>query len=402
MTDKLWGKNGPDVFDVTRASSSEDSERLLRALRVAVPVEDPARVAARRNFLVNVIEREIKNTPARIKQQERRVRWSRVGLAAAAVLLVAWAGNFALRHQAGAQLTSSGIEDASGIDDVADGRAKVTLHDNSTNRSQILTVGQELALSSGQTLHAELPGRTQLELEPLGRTKDAGVKLLHLSKTEQTLFVTAGKLLVDVPERSGFRRHVTVITPQAKVEVKGTKFTVDVHQEAAKQWTTVGVERGEVLVTWLGGHQLLQAGQQWNSAASSGQRSDTTQPIEKEKSTSSSERSTVFATRKQDRDRAQAQPASKPQAASRALTLDEVQAAEVVSESSKTVADPSSLNRSTLPQQNRLLERAIQAQRAENYSKATELFDELLFKYPDSPLRSIAITEKRRIKQMKH
>lgn len=399
MTDKLWGKNGADVFDVTRASSSEDSERLLRALRVAVPVEDPTRVSARRNFLVNVIEREIKNTPLRIKQQERRLRWSRIGLAAAAVLLVAGAGNFAVKHQA--QLVSSGVEDASGTDGVAEGRAKVTLHDNSTNRSQILTVGQELALNSGQTLHAELPGRTQLELEPLGRTKDAGVKLLHLSKTEQTLFVTAGKLLVDVPESSGFRRHVTVITPQAKVEVKGTKFTVDVHQEAAKQWTIVGVERGEVLVTWLGGHQLLQAGQQWNSATSSGQRGDTTPPVEKENSTSSSERSTQLATRKQEPDHAKVRPTPEPQAVSRAASV-EVQATEVVGESSKSITDPSSLNRSTLSQQNRLLERAIQAQRAENYSKATELFDELLFKYPDSPLRSIAITEKRRIKQMKH
>jgi len=400
MTDKLWGKNGADVFDVTRASSSEDSERLLRALRVAVPVEDPTRVSARRNFLVNVIEREIKNTPRRIKQQERRLRWSRIGLAAAAVLLVAGAGNFAVKYQA--PLVSSGVEDASGTDGVAEGRAKVTLHDNSTNRSQILTVGQELALNSGQTLHAELPGRTQLELEPLGRTKDAGVKLLHLSKTEQTLFVTAGKLLVDVPESSGFRRHVTVITPQAKVEVKGTKFTVDVHQEAAKQWTIVGVERGEVLVTWLGGHQLLQAGQQWNSATSSGQRGDTTPPVEKENSTSSSERSTQLATRKQEPDHAKVRPTPEPKAASRAATLVEVQATEVVGESSKSIADPSSVNRSTLSQQNRLLERAIQAQRAENYSKATELFDELLFKYPDSPLRSIAITEKRRIKQMKH
>lgn len=387
MTDESWGKKDGETVEPTQGSSSSESQRLLRALRVAVPVEDPDRVAARRNFLVNVIEREIRNTPARITRQDRRLKWSRVGLAAAAVLLATWAGGVALQDRAGSEIATS-PDVTTGIDGVAEGKAKITLHDGSGDQSQVLSVGQELALRNEQSIRAELPGHTQLQLQPIASEKEAQVKLLHLSKADQTLFVTAGKLFVDVPEQSTFRRHVTVITPQAKVEVKGTRFTVNVHREASKQWTDVDVERGEVLVTWLGGHQLLRAGQEWSSAKSSGSTTD-----EVGNTRDFAEQDTPVARADVPKRQLVHVVRRKPSAA-------HVQQAESTSDGRSAIADLPSSSASTLSQQNQLLERAIQAQRSGNFSEAGQLFDELLLKYPDSPLRSTALAEKRRIKRL--
>ncbi|HXS18098.1 MAG TPA: FecR domain-containing protein, partial [Polyangiaceae bacterium] len=283
---------------------ARESERLLRALRGAVPVETAEKVAARRRVLVAAIGREIEAVPARIARQERRRRWLRSASVAAATLVLTLTGTTLWRAGWGEPAEVAQLETS---DTPSEGQALVTLITPHGTRQDVLSTGQELTVARGEKVDAQLPGATRFHFEPLvnhepqvnheplvnheaqgsreaqvqalngkqqGATplhsaqgslgEQAVLQLSQLRKQNQSLFVKSGVLSVDVPENKAMRRLVTVVTPHARVEVKGTQFQVQV-SEGAGAHTSVSVSRGSVSVSWLGGHTLLTRGQTWDS-----------------------------------------------------------------------------------------------------------------------------------------
>ena len=364
-----------------------DSERLLRALRVAVPVEKPERVAARRQALIEAIGREIEQTPERVRRRERLRAFKRAAAAcsvAAAISLVG-GGTFLFLQRSEAHNASSFVRTVSnspgdkGV--VPEGRALITVEGASNESEQMMIAGQELSLEGQQRLSGELPGSTQIRLEPIPGAPQAHLKLTHLDTLEQSLFMLSGHLAVDVPESRTDRRHVVIVTPDARVEVKGTKFSVDVLGDGSERHTKVRVARGQVLVTWLFGKRLLHAGDEWVSP--SGRESEPT-PVAQE----------VGDDRIETQDRSpreqQVVPTKKVRQAVTSKRMGSIK-----SEKPNDVV--SSGATSTLAEQNRLLERAVLAQQSGQSELALQLVDELISAYPDSPLRSTALSERRRI-----
>jgi len=252
------------------ADELRDSERLLRALRGAVPVEAPEKVAARRNVLVAAISREIEAVPTRIAKQERRRRWLRTASVAAATLALTLSGTALWQATWG---EAHGVAQLEVGNAPSDGQALVTLITTHGTRQDTLSTGQELTVGRNEQVDALLPGATRIQFEPLAliepradhqSAEQATLQLNQLKELNQSLFVKAGSLSVDVPESRPSRRLVTVVTPHARVEVKGTQFQVQV-SDGTNAHTRVSVSRGSVLVSWLGGHTLLSRGQTWDS-----------------------------------------------------------------------------------------------------------------------------------------
>ena len=369
-----------------------DSQRLLRALRVAVPVESPQHVQQRRTALISVIAQQIEKTPRMIVQQERRGRQLKLLLTAAAVALVSLSSVWLwTRHTFSGEVARLG-EEISGPG-VAEGQASVVLVEGQQSRRQTMITGQELDLHGAQSLRGELPGHTKISVKPASASKRARVKLDHLAVVDQSLFISEGELWVDVPEGRLERRHVMVVTPDAKVEVKGTQFSVSVEDVGGGSRTTVRVRRGRVLVTWLGGQKLLAPGDSWTSSEPG--------PLAAKLNGSPASESAVHPSEREEKPEGQTAVSSERKISFEKTaphSAPEVPDALVTASKtapSKTAPHPDLA--STLAEQNRLLERAVRAQQQGATDRAIELFDTLIQTYPDSPLRSIAASERRRL-----
>jgi len=376
-----------------------DSQRLLRALRGAVPVEDAQRVAARRDKLIAVIGREIAQTPGRIVKQERKQRWLRFAMAVAAATVFTLGSVWTWQHATHSSKVARAGEDSFPERDVPEGKALVTLRSGANTQDQWMVTGQQLALHGEEVLSAKLPGETQIEFKVSGAEGSAQLELNRLGQADQSLFVKSGELSVNVPENTMLggtvpagtreRRHVMVVTPNAKVEVKGTKFTVKVLDTGKEAQTEVTVQRGRVLVSWLGGQTMLTTGEQWkshHSARSAG-------------ADSSGAGSTVATSDQQAADPRVVQNSARQGSVelNRSVELNQQRTNSVTPPQDAALA-----RTSTLGEQNLLMEQALVAQKRGNLKEAIELYDDLLRQYPDSPLRSTALSEKRRLVSVVH
>lgn len=387
MTDRWTPPPDSSMEDEAgHVDAARDSERLLRALRVAVPVEAAEKVAARRRVLIQAIGKEIERVPTRIARQELRRRWIVGGLAAIALVSVGLAGaslfgiGAPTAQRDGAPRPALQSRDDGRREDArqtpADGLAMVTLTTRAGSRDDVFSVGQELSVHRGEHVSARLPGSTELRFEA-----DASIGRLQLSqlgRLDQSLFVKSGALSVDVPTDGTERRSFTVITPHARVEVKGTQFRVLV-SEGVDAHTAVSVERGSVAVSWLGGHTLLTRGQTWDSK-------DLEHP-EPDRSSAVPDRYRAVP------DRSHTVPTHGVAAHSSDSTNERLHPrVRVQSTSSEETAVVS-----TLAQQNALIERAMSAEKLGQLSRAAALYDKLITEFPESPLRATALSERRRV-----
>jgi hypothetical protein len=331
-------------------SRSEAEEDLRRTLRVALPVEAPDHVEARRGRLVDALASEI---VAASRAEARRRRLVRFGwpLAAAALLpalglAAARAGAPDAPRVAAPASAKPGAERPTPLRGVP---RVLGAHDLVTTR---LGAPESLALPAG--VHLDLSGAAQLRVE-------------EVSDTRQAVLLEAGHLLVDVPEQRRAPGVVAVRTPHALVEVTGTRFRVEVTQPTldSPALTSVDVERGSVRVLTPQAETRLAAGDHWTSAPPRGGARAVT-PAE----TSSAVR--AGAGEQSERGRA-------PQLQSRA---------------------PSSAPSSTLAEENALLTAAVRAERAGRTAEALEHLGALLRDYPDSTLRAVALTEQRRLRAL--
>jgi hypothetical protein len=168
------------------------------------------------------------------------------------------------------------------------------------------------------------------------------LSLTRILEAEQRLRLGLGYIEVSVP-RPGGPRVFSVDTPDSQVVVHGTEFSVLVEHDARTNAfaTTVSVTRGSVFVSHAGEQRLLEIGTTWSSRAG-----DTTPP---------------------------------------AMALDPLSAPALApSARSKSVHAPAAPP--SLAEQNRLFQAFLDARAAGDDARAIRMLDELLTRFPDTPL----------------
>jgi len=315
-------------------------------MRVAVPVEEEAKVSARRELLLGVLEREIVASPERVRKSRTRARLRR-GLAifSAAAALLGTLGIGMLISQsetASVPKTVSQLLPFS-VDTTPLAPAPPKDHQTLSGRSFQTEAGHE------KLIH--MAGQTELVL-----AASTEVEVVHDSESRQDLRISGGSISLSVPEGRK-PRSVHVTTAHATVIVTGTVFTVGVGRfdqpAGTPHRTRVAVARGQVLVRHTGGEVILEKGDTWLS------------PLQ---------------------DHATWETPDRP---SQALPKKPAGTYFRKSESADAT--------STLAAQNRLLEQALAAEAQGDAERARALIQEFLTRYPGSPLRGAALTVKKRL-----
>lgn len=259
--------------------------------------------------------------------------------------------------------------------------------------------GEHLATQRGERQALKLPGDTLVSVG-----ERTGLRLLEALPDRQVLELDYGRVDVEVtPKAEGPARYVSVKTPHALVEVKGTVFSVDVTDSSGAPdgvSTKVTVKRGLVLVRHAKGELTLQAGESWSSAL----RFADAKPA---RATTSGKTHSVKA-QSVKAHAAQTDVDGAPEATGQddEDSLVVGAGAQELAESSRGVsgqaadlpASPGSrVPGSTLAEENALFERAIAAAQGGQRDKALLLLDDFLGKYPRSPLRDAVRAKKTRL-----
>jgi hypothetical protein len=359
------------------AREAERAQELLRAWAAApVPPDDPTAAELRRRRVVAATALTIARTAgARSKKQ----RWLRIGTtfaSAAALLAVAGVGwrAFSRAHRttddatgaiAQAQLLAGSIhrghQGTAAPAVGADGRVALGPGDEVTTDQN----GRgEIVLSDGVAIAVE--ARTHVRLPDVAASS-------ALAQASEQVGLDAGSVFVRVPPLP-HGHTFSIRTPDTTVTVHGTAFAVDVLPAAqGTAGTRVRVSSGVVSVA-AGGHELyLTAGMEWSSAApDTASRTALAEP-----------------------------PKEAPVAAGGAPVQAGGAARTAPSHRGHAQAhspgrDDGS-NSSTLGDENRLLASAIAAAKSGNYGDAVDTLDDLLRRYPTSPVAPEAHVQRFRI-----
>jgi hypothetical protein len=358
------------------ARDADRAQALLRAWAEApVPTDDPTAAELRRRRVVAATGRTIARAAgARAKKQ----RWLRIGttFASAAALLavvgVGWragsrwhrAADDATSTIAQAQLLAGSIhrghQGMAAPAVAADGRVALSPGDEVTTDQN----GRgEIVLTDGVAIALE--ARTHVRLPDV-----AGSSAL-MQGTEQ-VGLDAGSVFVRVPPLP-HGHTFAVRTPDTTITVHGTAFAVDVLPAAqGTAGTRVRVSSGVVSVAAGGrGEVYLTAGMEWSSADAAPHVALGEAPREAPVAAAASPGQPVGASR--------AAPSHRGRAQARAAAHDD------------------SASASTLGEENRLLTSAIAAAKGGNYGDAVDTLDDLLRRFPTSPVAPEAHVQRFRI-----
>jgi ferric-dicitrate binding protein FerR (iron transport regulator) len=348
------------------APRRDSSPEMLRQLRLPVVPVDSERRQLLEAPTVNLIAATIRR-----HQQRPWRRWSLVGsaalvAAAAAIWLLVgahWplnapkaAPRLAKSLQAGSLgIRPPAVQALAGAVSLKQG----TLHTTLANVASPASLYQQAAVTTAPD------GRARISLPEGGGLLLGGSSELRLSAPQvagRSFLLSAGHVEVDVPHR-GTASPLTISTPDALVTVVGTAFSVDYHIQPAGGETVVEVSRGLVRVQAIGQSPvLLSAGGRFSSRAYQGQTSALGSPAS-----------------------SHAEPTAQAPSASTATVPSQDPQANSLSGAS-----------SSLPQANRLFAAALDARRAGKDARAVALFEQLLSRYPESPLAPEARAEKQR------
>jgi FecR protein len=326
------------------------SSRLGRALRVwqtmGVPVEQSSQDAERERAL----KEAIRAVPERRRVARRRRIVVEVLLSAAAVLLVLSA--FVLLRKP----TSAAHAPARATLTMASGSAAaLVLRGGDTRfvdaRARFdLEAGDDISLPEGGSAQLVLPSGARVEVGASTRLAVPGLG------GDDVVRLAKGRVALQVPKLRS-PHTLSVVTPDARVVVHGTRFSVTVSGEAPSTVTSVAVEEGEVAVLSARVHRVLRAGQSWRS----------------------------------DEVAAETPLVPEPDAATAASAVPAVTA------SGKRVPAPISPSaRDDLAEQNRAYRAALAAKNRGDDQRAADLLGELLARHPDSPLATEAARERAR------
>lgn len=346
--------------------STNEIERSLSELGADVPLEEPqAEADARRRRVLAQMQR-VNVDLVRESQKLRWLRWGGgAGLVAGAAAAVALSvvGPFLSRMDA-----TQGAKGAS-----APAAFSVPLRTEMTKGSvtrvtqktkQRLGLGDSLVLEAAHELETEGDSRARvhggrgldIDVGPGSRVVVGAVD----PKTGAAKIQLRRGLVNCSVDPAGEGPKLSVVTPDATVEVKGTIFSVEVLEEGESSRSCVRVQRGLVTVSRIGKVEQVSAGQ--TSGCDAPEVAPKVESPEKEEATAQA-----------------ALPASprKP----------------VVRRSASEPALPA------LALQNSLLARALAAERQGSLEEAESQLSELLERFPNTPLRADAESARSRIRK---
>jgi hypothetical protein len=237
-----------------RRFPSQPDDMLRRLGSQVVPVEEPARVQQRREQVVASLSRTIReNAEHKRRALRTRVLWG-VGLAASLAIAV---GVAARAQQRAFTSTLATVADVRGAVVVTEG-----------GESRVLSHGSKLELHAvGEietALEAQAEIRSQKSLLRIGSATKLTVP--QATPIEERYRLALGRVDVSVDKDSRLTRSVVVETPNAEVVVHGTVFAVGVAARSGHKVTEVSVTRGSVWVLANGVQvAVLGPGQHWSS-----------------------------------------------------------------------------------------------------------------------------------------
>jgi hypothetical protein len=343
----------------------KEPEALVRELsEERVPPEDPAVLAARRERLLGSIGRTIREAAADRERRARRQKFWAVGLSLAAAAALVLGVSFRASHaskpvSAPAPTVQSSrvasVQAAAGTLVVTHGgRARVL----GANELPTLTGGDELetAADGEATLQTE---RSRIQVQPATQ-----VSVLAPSVVEERIRLALGRLDLKVSKQPHSPRSVVVETPDAEVVVRGTEFTVAVGSENDVTVTRVRVTEGAVWVLHHGERELLSVGEEWSSNGESKGKVEA------------------------------APPAPEPTPAVTGAARAPARPAGGSAPNRAAAAAASSLN-----DENRMYQAALDARNRGDDRKALDLFAALITRYPEGHYSELAQVERMRALQ---
>lgn len=319
---------------------SDSLERHLERLRSEpVPLPSPEEAAAQREVLVPRLLAFAERAQERRSRRRQVQRYGAVALAAVCLLGVTWA-----------------LQPWEQKDSVVATAPPPAPHEPEPLRlranDRIVTrAGQAAAeLESGAFVVLAEEGTLELAPDPHG----------------ELLVLTRGRVSLEVPPLP-VGRSLKVRTSQALITVHGTRFSVAVEtdERGVALSTEVTVDEGRVSVDSEGQTVFLTAGSSWSSVAPSGRQATSPQAPTPAAPTASST------------------PPAGPSAS--------------VARRTPPTSEP---RPSDLSAENRLFAAAIAAKQAGDTQKALQLIDQLLSRYPSSPLRGAAEAERETLRDL--
>jgi hypothetical protein len=248
-------------------SSSKQPEpplEILEGMRHPVPMAEPPDAEAQRRLAIDGIANAIRHGGHR---RMLRRRWLALG---AAAVLVSVSGAYALRGPLAGRAqvgTSATLPTATGATVRVVSGTVVT---SRGSRSTTVSAGAVASVSEGDEIASDAKGEATLLLPRGVRVTLAGstrARIENAGEAEQRLRLELGRTEVSVP-RPGGPRIFAIKTPDSDVIVHGTEFSVQVERQASSAViTTVSVTRGSVLVVHAGTQRFVETGATWSSEA---------------------------------------------------------------------------------------------------------------------------------------
>jgi len=334
---------------------ASEVRRLLGSLRDRPVSVDPEQLASRRERVVAVLKRDVRALAAeRVSRSRRRVGYAIFSMAAAAGVAFG-VHHFAERAPASAPLVITFV----GSVGQATARA--------TEKTRPLRAGESLLGDPGEIEtvaegSAELVTSAGLGLNLGGATRVSLSGLVGAAATNQ-VELRRGYLNCSVPHLQEGQRF-SVQTPDARIVVHGTVFSVRVDANRARgSETCVEVTDGVVIVHHDGRETALNRGDRWgcesSASATAGGRF---------------EANAVSA----------ATTGSATEGKSDSAAIEHHELNEHRAASRNAVRAPQ--QHGTLGEESRLLQEALAAERMGQSERAQSLLNQLLARYPSSPL----------------
>jgi len=333
---------------------ASEVRRLLGSLRDRPVSVDPERLAARRERVVAVLKRDVRVLAAERAARARRRAGYVVCSLAAAASVVFGVHHFAQRGPASAPLVITFV----GSVGQATARASTQARPLRAGESLLGDPGEIETVAEGS---AELVTSAGLGLNLGGATRVSLSGLVGAAATNQ-VELRRGYLNCSVPHLQEGQRF-SVQTPDVRVVVHGTVFSVRVDASRARgSETCVEVTDGVVIVQHAGSETALNRGDSWGCEAIANVSAD---------------------------GKLAANPSAASETASAAApeSASEAAAAEHGKELRPTLRNaPRVPQHGTLGEESRLLQEALAAERTGQSPRAQSLLNQLLARYPNSPL----------------
>lgn len=239
-----------------RRLPSQPDEILRRLGSQVIPVDEPFNVEQRREQVVSALSRAIRETSERKRRSVRHRVLLGFGLAA----------SLALGMGAAAHIHRHGAEARSNATTVSEVRGAVVVTE--AGESRVLAHGSALALHALGEIEtapeAQAEIRSPKSVVHLGPATKLTVP--QATSVEERYRLALGQVDVSVDKNSRITRSVVVETPNAEVVVHGTVFAVGVAARSNRMVTEVSVTRGSVWVLANGVQvAVLGPGQRWSS-----------------------------------------------------------------------------------------------------------------------------------------